>query len=47
VKVGGACKIEAEAVVLDDVRGRIGLTQSLAELVTYVPQVIAYVLGEI
>jgi hypothetical protein len=45
VRVGGACKIEAEAVVIDGVRGRIGLTPSLAELVTYIPQVIAYVLG--
>jgi hypothetical protein len=47
VKVGGACRIAAEAVVLDDLRGRIGLTTSLAELVVYVPQVLAYVLGEV
>lgn len=47
VNVVGACHIEAEAVVIDDVLGRLGITQSLAGLVTYIPQVITYVLGEV
>jgi hypothetical protein len=46
VTVKGTYEFKAQVVVTDEVHGPLGVTKTLADLLTYVPQAIEYVLGQ-
>ena len=46
VKIKGQYGVRGRVVVVDQEHGHLGVTESLAKLVTYVPQVVDYVLGK-